>query len=404
MTTNVPPVQFTPTGLVVPQESDILTGVQADYNEAFGGNLNPSLETPQGQLASSTAAIIAACNALWAELVNQINPDTADGFMQDAIARIYFLERSPGAPTSVAATCSGAFGTVIPAGAEAQDTSGNRYVCTDGGTIGVSGEVVLNFANVEDGPIPCPAGTLTTIYRAIPGWDSINNLADGVIGRNVESRAEFEFRRENSVALNAHGSKEAIYAAVFDVEGVLDVYVTENVTDAPLAVGPTNYVLAPHSVYVAAVGGVAQSIGEAIYQKKDLGCNMNGNTTVVVTDMSYNPPRPTYNITFNRPTPLPILFAVEIQQTPQLPADIEQQVKAAIIASFTGADGSQRIRIGGIILASKFYAPVSAIGPEVSILSILIGTSGPANLNSIAVGIDQSPTVDESDITVTIVP
>lgn len=277
-------------------------------------------------------------------------------------------------------------------------------MCTDGGTIGVSGEVVLNFANVEDGPIPCPAGTLTTIYRAIPGWDSINNLADGVIGRNVESRAEFEFRRENSVALNAHGSKEAIYAAVFDVEGVLDVYVTENVTDAPLAVGPTNYVLAPHSVYVAAVGGVAQSIGEAIYQKKDLGCNMNGNTTVVVTDMSYNPPRPTYNITFNRPTPLPILFAVEIQQTPQLPADIEQQVKAAIIASFTGADGSQRIRIGGIILASKFYAPVSAIGPEVSILSILIGTSGPANLNSIAVGIDQSPTVDESDITVTIVP
>jgi len=34
-------------------------GRAADYNAAFGGGLNPSLETPQGQLASSTTAILA---------------------------------------------------------------------------------------------------------------------------------------------------------------------------------------------------------------------------------------------------------------------------------------------------------------------------------------------------------
>lgn len=403
MTTNVPALQFTAAGLVVPQESDILTGVQTDYNEAFGGNLNPSLETPQGQLASSTAAIIAACNAALAELVNQVNPDTNDGIYQDAIARIYFLERSPGVPTNVACVCTGAFGTVIPVGAEAQDTSGNRYVCTDGGTIPVSGNITLNFANVLDGPTPCPANTLTTIYRAIPGWDTIDNPLAGVIGRFVESRAEFEFRRENSVALNAHGSKEAIYAAVFDVEDVLDVFVTENVTDNPVNVGPTNYPVAAHSVYVAVVGGASADIAEAIYTKKDLGCNMNGNTTVVVADESYSFPQPTYNITFNRPTPLPILFEVQIAANAFLPSDIEDLVKQAIIASFAGLDGSVRIRIGGLILASKFYAPVSAIGPQISILSILIGTVTPT-LTNVTAGIDQAPTVSDADITVTIVP
>lgn len=400
MTTNVPPVEFTDAGLAVPQESAILAGVLADYNDALGGNMNPALNTPQGQLATSTSAIIADSNAVKAEIVNQVNPDTADGFMQDAIARIYFLERSPGAPTNVACQCIGNFGTVIPVGAQAQDTSGNRYVCTDGGTIPVSGTITLNFANIVDGPVPCPANTLTIIFRAIPGWDTINNAAPGVQGRLVENRQEFEFRRVNSVALNAHGSKEAIYAAVFDVPDVLDVFVTENITDDPILVGPTNFPVAGHSVYVAVVGGVAQDIGNAIYTKKDLGCNMNGNTTVTVFDTSYTPPQPSYVITFERPTPLPIFFRVELTNSTALPSDIVQRVKDAIVAQFNGLGDQPRIRIGGQILASKFYNAVNLTSEEVSILSILIGVTSPGALNSILAGIDQAPTVDAANITV----
>lgn len=408
MTTNVPSVVFTDAGLDVPQESAILAGVQADYNDAFGGGLNPALDTPQGQLASSTSAVIASANATFAEFVNQVDPDTADGFMQDAIARIYFLDRSPGAPTSVLCDCVGNFGVVIPVGAQAQDTSGNIYLCTQAGTIGVGGVVTLAFANVEDGPIPCPANTLNKIYQAIPGWDTINNPANGVLGHLVETRAEFEFRRENSVALNAHGSKESIYAAVFNVPDVLDVYVTENVTNDPVDVGSTNYTLKPHSVYVAAVGGEAQAIGDAIYTKKDLGCDMNGNTTVTVFDQSgYSPPYPSYTITFEIPPPLPIFFDVQLAASPALPSNIEDLVKATIVSAFNGENTfgreNTRVRIGSLILASKFYTPVNLIGPEVSILSILIGLADPALLNSILAGVDQAPTVDPNNITVTLV-
>jgi hypothetical protein len=174
------------------------------------------------------------------------------------------------------------------------------------------------------------------------------------------------------------------------------------VLDTVVNVGPTNYPLAPHSVYVAVVGGVAQDIGNAIYTKKDLGCNMNGNTTVTVTDTSYTPPQPTYQITFNRPTPLPILFEVTLANSTALPADIVAQVKAAIIAAFNGAGNSARIRIGGQILASKFVGPISDIGDEVSILTVFVGTVT-ANLSSVLAGIDQAPTVDAADITVLIV-
>ena len=52
VTTNVPPITFnTATGFTGPTQQDILTGVQQDFNAAFGGGLNPSLSTPQGQLA-----------------------------------------------------------------------------------------------------------------------------------------------------------------------------------------------------------------------------------------------------------------------------------------------------------------------------------------------------------------
>lgn len=401
--TNVPPIEFTPAGLVLPTEATILAGVMADYQSAFGGNLNESLDTPQGQLATSQAAVIADANALMAEFVNQVDPDTADGFMQDAIARIYFLDRSPGAPTVVQCVCTGLFGTVIIVGALAQDTSGNLYRCTQEGSIGIGGTVTLPFANVVNGPIACPEDTLTKIYQAIPGWDTINNPTAGVQGRLIESRAEFEFRRQNSVALNARGSLPSIYANVFNVPGVLDVYATENVTNATVPTGSTNYDLVPHSLYVAVVGGDAEDVARAIWEKKDVGCDYNGNTEVTVQDDSgYSAPVPEYVVKFETPTELPIYFAVEIADTPNLPADIVQLVKDAIIAAFFGADGSTRVRIGSLILASKFYAPVSRIGDEVSILSILIGTSDPAALNSILAGIDQAPTVDEANIDVTI--
>lgn len=404
MATNVTPVEFTETGIVVPQESTILTEVQADIDDAFGGGVNPALETPQGQLASSTAAIVADANAVFAEFVNQVDPDTASGFMQDAIARIYFLDRQAAAPTVVECDCVGNAGTVIPVGAQAADTSGNRYVSQEAGTIPPSGTITLTFANVDNGPIPCPADTLTVIYKAIPGWDTINNPAPGILGADVESQAAFAYRRAQSVALNARGSLPSIYAAVFDVEDVLDVYATENTTNATVPVGATNYPLVAHSLYVAATGGLDADIAQAIWTKKDVGCDYNGNTTVIVTDSSgYSPPLPTYTVKFERPAALPILFAVELVNDPGLPSNIVDLVKASIIATFTGSNGGQRVRIGANLLASKFYTGIINIDPDaVQVISVLLGSVTPT-LNSQLIGIDQAPTVDAADISVTLV-
>lgn len=227
MTTNVPAPQFGVAGFVSPVDSAILAGVQQDFNAALGGNLNPGLTTPQGQLATSESAIISECYALFNAITQGIDPAYASGRMQDAIGRICYLTRIPASATVVTAVCSGLDGTFIPINAKAIDASGNIYLAIESGTI-TGGSVTLSFACQTTGPNICVAGALNQIYQAISGWDSITNPSDGVIGRNVETRAEFEFRRAQSVALNATGQTGAVLANVLAVSGVLDGYALEN--------------------------------------------------------------------------------------------------------------------------------------------------------------------------------
>ncbi|CAB3956123.1 hypothetical protein LMG7053_04925 [Achromobacter ruhlandii] len=400
-TSQVPRVKFTPEGLVLPQESEILAGVLADMDSAFGGGLNKNLETPQGQLASTTTAIIGDKNSEFASYVNQVDPAFAAGRMQDAIGRIYFLDRKPGTATTVIATCVGLTGVTIPVGARAQAVDGNIYLCTQAGTIPASGSIDLPFSCSVDGPISCAAGTLNQIYQAVPGWDSVLNADAGTVGSNVESRAEFEERRRQSVAINARSSLQSIYAAVANLDGVIDVYVTENNLSIAQTIGGVS--LVPHSIWVAVVGGEAADIAMAIWRKKSNGADYNGNTSYTVEDRDgYAYPYPSYVVKWETPAALPVKFAVQLANNPSLPSNIVDLTKQAIIDAFNGADGGQRARIGSTIYASRFYAPVSLLGASVSILSLLLGDVTPTAA-SLAVPINRRPTVSAADISVTLV-
>lgn len=388
---------------MAPTESAILAGVQADIDTAFGGGVNPALETPQGQLASSTTAIIGDTNAQFLALANGVDPAFASGRLQDAIARIYFLERNPAEPTAVIATCVGASGTVIPIGSLASSTDGNLYISTAAATIPIGGTVDVPFACTVNGPIPCPAATLTSIYRAIPGWDTVTNATDGVLGNEVESRAAFEARRAASVALNSVGPLSAVLAKVLNVPDVLDAYAAENDTATPIVNGAIT--LNPNSIYVCVAGGADQAIGEAIWSKKMPGCAYTGDTLVTVTDTNplYSIPYPTYAVYFQTATSLPIFFKVTIADSTSVPSTALADIQAALLAAFVGSDGGPRARIGSTIFASRFYSAVANLGPWAQIVSIFIGTTGPAAALSVSAGIDEAPTLDAGDITLVLV-
>ena len=402
MSTNVPVITWTNGAPVLPAESAILAGVQADINAAFGGGVNPGLTTPQGQLAQTETAIIGEKNNEIAYIANQVNPAFASGIWQDAIGYIYFMNRIQASGTVVNATCNGAVGTVIPAGSIAQDTNGYLYISTADATIPSGGNVTVQFQNQTTGPIACAIGALNKIYTAIAGWNTVSNPAAGALGNNVETRAAFELRRQASVAVNAVNSLDSIRASVLAVPNVLQAYVVDNSSNATVNYGATSYPLAAHSICVSVAGGSSSAIATAIWNKKPPGCGYNGNTTVTVYDTSYATPVP-YTVTYLTPTSTPAYFAVNIQNNPLLPSNIVQLVQNAVLASFNGQDGGTAVGINSTTYSGRYYANINAISPAVNVIEVYLGLSASPSTLLIAFGIDQLPTLSASNIAVVLV-
>ena len=124
--------------------------------------------------------------------------------------------------------------------------------------------------------------------------------------------------------------------------------------------------------------------------------------TVVDSSSNYNLPYPSYQVTFEIPTPTPIKFAIVLQNNAGVPSNAVTLVQNAIIAAFTGADGGQRARIGSAIFASRFYANTAALGSWAQIVSILLGISS-ADQNSVLMQINQIPTITSTNIGVSLV-
>lgn len=403
---NVPKLTITYQGVTVPQATAIRAGVLADYNVAFGGNLNiTSSATPQAHIADNLTQDITDANAAVAAVVAGVDPATSEGRFQDAIGRIYFLPRKGATSSVVQATVTGQPGATLPAGSLARDVNGLYWASSGAVTFPVGGVASVQFTCTTTGPVQLGIGELNRIAQSSAGWDAISNAGAATTGSNEESRAEYEARRFASVAKNGSGSAASIRGAVWDVPGVLDVYSYDNRIDDPITIGSTDFPVPGHCVYVAVVGGNDADVAKAIYQRKNGGCNLTGNTTVQVTDDESGVaiPYPVYQIQFERPASLAVKFSVNIKYSTSLPANISDLVKASVLDTFNGvSDSASRARVGGLIFASSYYAGIAAISSSVLILSVKVGTTT-ATLDSIEVGVDQAPTLAESDIEVVVV-
>lgn len=406
LNTAVPDVTITENGLSVPDVADILSGRLTDMTTALGGGASQSLSSPQGQIAQSDTEIIAQEYDKLLCLFNQVNPDYATGRFQDGIGRIYFMDRISAQGTVVTATCIGQAGTVIPSGSTAITTDGYIYQAIDNITIPAGGSVNGAFVNTTTGPIPCASGSLNQIYRAVPGWDAITNANPGVVGVDVESRIAFETRRQQSVARNSRNQDASVLSALLATNGVLDAYVWSNRTAATVNKGTTNYPVLAHSIFISVYGGADADVAQAIFSTYNPGANLNGTTHYTVYDnVNYMPPYPSYDMQWLKASPTRVYFKIQIDASLNPPSDITTQVKNMVISVFNGEyDGIGKARIGSTINSGKYYAPIISINPDaVGVLLLQVSLNGTTFTPSVTMGIDQVPTIQASDITVTLV-
>lgn len=393
---SIPDIKFTPEGLVLPTEQEILNALFDVFDKAFSTELNRNLETPQGQIITALTAIIADKNNQIAWLANNLDPLYSDGRMQDAIGNIYFLTRKGQINSTAICEFSGMPGTTIPANFELIDTNNNQWFLKKSVSILQNGTVESEV--VANGTYSAERNTITKMKSAIVGLDAVINKTAAIKGTPIESRLDFGKRIRNSVAINSQGMVNTVYSKVANLEGVLDCYVTDNPTDNAITVGCTNYSLVPHSVYVAAVGGDEKEIAKTIWIYTGNGCDYNGNKQIDITDDNYQIPKPTYKIKFMRPTSTPIYFQVKVRRGAQV--DYENTVKQAIINEFNNETIN---RIGQTLYAMEYSKAVINALTGSNLLDIDVSLTSSNYGDYVELGIDQYPTVSADNIKVLLI-
>ncbi|OBU13001.1 baseplate J/gp47 family protein [Morganella psychrotolerans] len=392
----IPPVEITPKGILAPTTQEVTAGLWQLMRGCFGDNINPDADTPQGQLVTTLTAIITDERNFMIGLLNSFDPRYASGSMQDAIGYIYFLQRKQATRSAAELTFTGLSGMTVPVGFEVQDEQGRTWLTDAEDTIKSTGTVTVNASCADVGSNDAPADTVNRITRNITGVDSVTNEKAAIPGRNAESRQEFEFRRQQSVAINGKNTNQATYGAVSNIKDVIDCYVIDNPTDGTVTVGKTNYPLIRNSIAVSVVGGDDDEIAKMILTKAGTGCAFVGNTEVTYEDKEnfpYMPP--TYKVKFIRPEHVPVEFVVVFEDKSLLTYQEKESVKYAILEEFKSGRGKGQI--ARRLIASDYICTVAQSAAN-RLLSVQVSRKDGQAGNYVDFGIDEFPVLSPDDI------
>lgn len=152
---------------------------------------------------------------------------------------------------------------------------------TDTDNVALWGGVFLDHAAEETGPQQCLAETLTTVASG-PALGVVN-LADGALGRDVESNAAFRARHIDQINVGGKGTPQRIRAALLsELPDPLVEYarVDENTKGKVDDEGRP-----PHSFETTWIGtATAAQVAAVVFDQKPAGIEAFGDTVVEVVD------------------------------------------------------------------------------------------------------------------------
>lgn len=141
---------------------------------------------------------------------------------------------------------------------------------------------LVKFATVDNGDIPLPKNSITSIVSGVTGLKKVTNLDDYVNGRDAESDSEFRKSYVDKIFIRSRTMLESIKSAILaNCNGVESVSGFENDTNEWDYNGCCR---APHSVEMVVIGGDQQEIAEQIFATKAAGINTSHCDGIHVTE------------------------------------------------------------------------------------------------------------------------
>lgn len=246
------------------------------------------------------------------------------------------------------------------------------------------------FTNTVVGDRELAENTLNIISTPILGWDSVNNPSAGVTGSNEETDDELRERFRQNKFTTAQNISDALYSDLVDIDGVSRVIIYDNNTDVTDAV----HDIPPHSFKVLILGGDNTTIAQAIWKNQPLGIASTGDEEVEIQD-SQGVDQLIY---FQRPTAVPVYITMDISPitSDSLPADYQTTIKASLIEYF------DTLSLNAEVIYSRLYTPINQTSGFM-INELFIGkTPSPTGTVNLTFDYDEYPTIDSSNIIITV--
>lgn len=379
---------LTTEGFERPLQDDIAAGIAADQRGTISAQLDVSESTVIGNVNNIVADRLALAYEALEEAVVQLDPANATGARLEALCALTGTVRRGAQQGSVTVTCTLAANTVFDEEelvVHAVNDPSNRWHNRDVVETTTAGDYDITFLSETVGSdAVAAANTLTVIASPVDGFSGATNAEDATPGRDIEEIEDLRARREEELGLGGATTVDAIRAEVLQVDGVIEVLVEENVTDATVGT------LTPHSIRVVVwdgdPGAVANNdIAQAIVPPAGIVTVGDESGVHVRSDGS------TTTRKFDRAEAVDIYVSADIESESGVSADA---IKDAIVAAIPNL-------IGGDVKYNKISAAVFVDGVD-DFTSLTIGTvPSPVGTSNIVISNTQIAQIDRSNIILT---
>lgn len=297
-------------GASVPTQAELFDELQDILGPLLGGDYLWHPEDPITQLGLVHATLLARAYQLVEAVINSRDPAQAQGVLLRELGTIVGAEIPQRTRSVITGRMLGTPGTLVPAQSIVKYLpTGDLWRTFQSYTIGASGSVDVEFESQEFAAIEADAAGITSwqIQTPVNGWSSFLSTAAADVGRAAATNAE----TRAAIALAATGGAgKATYDSdvqnVASVDGVTHValFVNREITyDATLD-------LQGKEARFIVEGGRKQDLFDAIAESESTG--LNTQTTGDVQGSSTRSDGKVIDVSFSRPTDVPVLVRVTI--------------------------------------------------------------------------------------------
>jgi|GEM_PF-3563892 len=330
------PNSLTPAGLTTSSQQELLANKTQSLQKIYGSDIDLNSNTPDGQAVNIEIQSILDVQNLLVQIYNSFDPDNAVGVQLDQRCALNGIQRQAGTYSVTSITIVLSQANIYLYGLDQADqpvytisdnTGTQWFLQTTQSNVG-PGTITADFRAATPGANITIPNTINVPVTVVLGVLSVNNpTAQSIIGLNEESDASLKIRRAISVAISSQGYLQGLRAALLNIPGISSAFVYENksnttdvdgvpghsiwviVDGSPIVLvitawspttvysygqlvssGGINYISwkdnnLNNSVTNPAFWGIYNPVAQTIYNKRNAGCGMFGDTTYNVTQI-----------------------------------------------------------------------------------------------------------------------